>query len=107
MKRNAALIGLLISSAALLAQDAIPSGTILPVQLSSSLRSDKAKPGQSIGARLMQDVPLPAGARIHAGAKVVGHVAAVKRANNGTGAEISVRFDTLTSGAQHIPSSPV
>jgi hypothetical protein len=103
MNRYAALIGLLMSSAGLFAQNAIPPGTILPVQLNSSLRSDKVKPGQSISARLMQDVPLPAGAKLHAGATVIGHVIAVKSASNGTGGEISVRFDSLKSGALHIP----
>ena len=103
MNGYAALIGLLMSSVGLFAQNAIPPGTILPVQLNSSLRSDKVKPGQSISARLMQDVPLPAGAKIHAGATVIGHVIAVKSASNGTGAEISVCFDSLKSGALHIP----
>jgi hypothetical protein len=103
MKKDAALMLLLISSAGLPAQNTILAGTILPVELNSSLRSDKAKPGQRIRARLMQDVPLPAGVKIHAGAAVIGHVIAVKPANRGAEAEISVRFDTLTSGAQHIP----
>ncbi len=56
-----------------------------------------------ISARLMQDVPLPAGGSIHAGATVIGHVVAVKPAGNGTGAEISLRFDTLATGAKRIP----
>ncbi len=103
MKKSVASIGLLILSAGLSAQDAIPTGTILPVQLNSSLRSDKARPGEFISARVMQDVPLPAASRIRAGARVSGHVVAVRRASNAGGAEISLRFDTLAMGTQRIP----
>lgn len=101
--KNAAVICLLGLSLGLFAQDAIPAGTILPVQLNSSLRSDKARPGQLIRARVMQDVPLAGHARIHAGATVIGQVVAVRPATNGGSAEISLRFDTLATRTQHIP----
>jgi hypothetical protein len=101
--KNAAVIWLLGLSAGLFAQVAIPVGTILPVQLNSSLRSDKARPGQLIRARVMQDIPLPGHTRIHAGATVMGQVVAVRPASNGSSAEISIRFDTLATGTQHIP----
>jgi hypothetical protein len=45
-----------------------------------------------ITARVEQDVPLPNGSTIHAGAKVIGHVLDVKRRN---GASVSIRFDTV------------
>jgi hypothetical protein len=51
----------------------------------------------------MQDVPLPGGSRIRAGAKVVGQVVAVKPASNGAGGEISLRFDMLLAGSQRMP----
>ena len=101
--KSLAVVGFLILSSALPAQDAIPAGTILPVQLNASLKSNRARPGQIITARIMQDLPLPAGARIHAGARVSGHVLAVIPATNGKGAKISFRFDTLTVGKRHIP----
>lgn len=101
--KNAAVIWLLGLSAGLFAQVAIPVGTILPVQLNSSLRSDKARPGQLIKARVMQDIPLAGHTRIHAGATVIGLVVAVRPASNGSSAEISIRFDTLATGTQHIP----
>ena len=53
------------------AQISIPLGTVLPAQLNSSLNSRKTKPGERITARIMQDVPLPAGRKIRAGAEVV------------------------------------
>jgi len=70
----------------------IPVGTILPVSLDSTLSSEKSKPGQIITARVMQDVPLPSGGTIRAGAKVVGHVTATSK---GSPASLSFRFDTL------------
>jgi hypothetical protein len=90
-------------STQLFAQDQIPGGTILPVQLNSSLRSDKARVGEQVSARVMQDVPLLAGRKIHSGAKVIGHVVSARPADNGAGGEISLRLDTLEIGKRHIP----
>lgn len=101
--KNVALIIVLLFSAGLFGQDEIPAGTILPVQLSSALRSDKARAGDSVHGRIMQDVPLPNRTSIHAGARILGHVVAAKPADNGTGGQISVRFDTLVTGKQRIP----
>ncbi len=100
MRTDAVWIVWMLLSAGLFAQEAIPVGTVLPVQLNSSLKTKKAKPGQLISARLMQEVPLPAGGRIRAGAKVIGHVVAVKPSHHGSGAEISFRFDTLAIGTK-------
>lgn len=85
------------------AQEAIAAGTILPVQLNSSLHFDKAHVGQTITARIMQDVPLPAGSRIRAGARVIGHVIAFTPATKTSKAEISLRFDTVAIGKQRLP----
>lgn len=51
---------ILLYSTGLFAQEAIPPGTVLPVQLESTLDSLKNKLGQIITARFMQDVPLSA-----------------------------------------------
>jgi len=96
------LISLLVFSAAAWAQNAIPAGTVLPAELSASLDSGKSKPGQVIAARIMQDVPLPAG-RIPAGARIVGHIVNVAPAKNGSGMEISLQFDALRSFHRSIP----
>lgn len=82
------------------AQESIPAGTILPVQLNSTINSKKMHAGQAISARLMQSVPLPEGSRIHSGSKVLGRIIAVARGN--PGAEVAFRFDTLASRRQHI-----
>lgn len=91
---------LLLGAMQLLAQSAMPAGTILPVRLDSSLNSKTLKPGQIVKARIAQDVPLPNGSKIRAGTKVLGHVVAVKRGNN---SEISFRFDNLVTSTERIP----
>lgn len=89
-------------SAQLFAQSTIPAGTILPVQLNSTVHSDKARAGDRISARVMQDVPLPGGSKIRAGSKVVGQVVSATPARTGNGAEIALRFDTLVSEKQSL-----
>lgn len=96
--RRILIITLIALSTELLAQNAIPAGTILPVQLSSSLRSEKARAGQRIAGRVMQDVPLPGGSKIRAGSKVVGQILSVKKAVIDQPGEVTLRFDTLKSG---------
>jgi hypothetical protein len=94
MKQVLILILVAISTQ-LLAQNRIPEGTILPIRLNSSLRSDKAREGQPIEGRIMQDVPLPEGGKIHSGAKVLGHIVSVQARATGQPAEITLRFETL------------
>ncbi len=95
------IIALLAITPALLAQESVSRGTILPVKLTTAVRSDKARPGQIVSARVMQDVPLAGGARIKAGAKVLGHVVAVT--NDANRAKISLRFDMIAIGNRKIP----
>ncbi len=101
--KNTLLAGLLALTTGLFAENVIPAGTILPLQLNTSLNSKKSKPGQVVTARLMQDVPLPSGAKIHAGAKVVGHIIDVVDGRNGTGAKLSLQLDTLEFSKRRIP----
>ena len=96
-------VALIVLSTQLTAQDNIPVGTILPVQLNSSLRSDKARVGQQVSARVMQDVPLPAGEKIRAGAKVIGHIVSARPAVNGMMADLSLRFDALEMRKRSVP----
>ena len=83
--------------------NSIPSGTILPVSLNSTLSSAKAKPGQTVTAQVAQDVPLADGRMIHAGAIVIGHITSVTPASNGSPASLSLRFETLRAWHQQIP----
>lgn len=90
-----ALIAFFAIPSGLRAANSIPPGTILPVSLNSTLSSAKSRPGQIITARIMQDVPLPDGSAIRAGAKVIGHITSVTPASNRARGSISIRFDTL------------
>jgi hypothetical protein len=79
---------------------AIPPGTILPVHLNSAISSSKSKAGQIITGRIMQDVPLPAGLKIRAGSKIIGHVVEMTPASAVSRARISLQFDQLVSSNQ-------
>jgi hypothetical protein len=83
------------------AQSSIPAGTILPVQLNSSLNSRKIRAGQGISARVMENVPLAGGSKIRAGAKLKGQVLEVK--NNAHDARVSIRFDEVVVGKHSLP----
>ena len=99
--RNIFLLVLFLCSVAVLGQN-IPAGTILPLRLNSSLNSKKSKSGQAITATIMQDVPLAPRSTIHAGAKVLGHVLDVSPSTAGSGAQISLRFDTIVISKQRV-----
>lgn len=85
------------------AQTAIPSGTVLPVRLNSSVSSARNKPEQVVKARIMQDVPLGPGSKIRAGTEVIGRVVDVIPASRGKGAKVVLRFDTLRLAQRTIP----
>jgi hypothetical protein len=93
-------ISVMMLSAHLFAQSVVPAGTIIPIGLNSSLNSRKARPGQVISGRVMQDVPLSPGWKIRAGAKLIGHVIDVKPAADARGGQLSLRFDTLVESKQ-------
>ena len=82
----------------------IPAGTIIPVSLNSTLRSDKSGSGATITATVMQDVPLGAGETLRRGSKVTGHV--IEAAIPGKGpaeSKISFQFDQVQLGNLTIP----
>jgi hypothetical protein len=67
-------------------------GTILPVQLSSTISLDRAVPGQPISARIAQDVPLANGVVLRRGTKVLGHIVSV---TPGSPSQIAFSFDRI------------
>jgi hypothetical protein len=101
--KNFLVFAMLMIASVLLGQSAIPAGTILPLQLNSTLKSDKAHPGEIIHARLMQDVPLPDGSTIRSGAKVLAQVVSVQRRSDRNPARVVLRFDALEAGNRKIP----
>ena len=95
MKKPIAFLCCLLALAATAwAQETIPAGTVLPAELSTALDSGTSKPGQAISARIMQDVPLPAG-KIPAGARITGHITRVAPANSMRGIEVTLQFDAV------------
>lgn len=101
--KNWLIVAMLMIASALFGQSAIPAGTILPLQLNSSVKSDKAHPGEMIRARLMQDVPLADGSTIHSGATVLAQVVSAQKRSNGNPARVVLRFDRLEVGNRKMP----
>jgi hypothetical protein len=80
----------------------IPSGTIIPVRLNSTLSSQKSRARESLSARVMQNVPLPNQRKIREGAKVIGHVIEATPKMRGSAAKISFVFDRVVLGKQSL-----
>ena len=95
MRLNAGLTILVFAlSMAVEAQNSIPAGTILPVTLSSPIKTSKVTPGQPIYARVMQDIPLDSGERIRAGSKLQGEVVSVAKPG-ASGSEVTLQFNRV------------
>jgi hypothetical protein len=77
-----------------MAQNLIPAGTVLPLQLDTGLNARKVHAGQAVRARIMQNVP---GTPVRRGAHVVGHV--VSAAPD----RIEIHFDAISAHGRRIP----
>ena len=73
----------------------IAPGTILPVSIKHAFSSNDSSKNQPIEARIMQDVPLPGGDKIHAGATLSGVIVSTTPSSGDSGSKISFRFDKL------------
>src|SRR5262245_16516130 len=78
-----------------------PPGTLMHVRLNDSLPSSSSQPGQSVTARVMQQVPLPNGEHIRAGATLIGHVVSVQPASESGNGQITIQFDQPHVSDQH------
>ena len=94
MSKNLLSLVVIVIATVAWGQVPFPTGSILAVRLNSSLNTKQLKVGQTIRATLMQDVP---NSKVHRGAKVIGHVLAVRSATNDHSAELSFRFDLMRS----------
>lgn len=97
------VFALLFATTVLHAQQ-IPAGTVIPVSMSSTLDAKKDKPGQKIEGRLMQELALPAGAKIKRGAHVGGHIVDLARLPDG-GSRLTLAIDQLQAEGKSIPLS--
>ena len=93
------LVAALLVSSVAAAQNAIPSGTIVPVALETGLNADRLHAGQPIRAEVMQNVP---GTPIRRHARVLGHVIAVSSSTNGP-ARLELQFDSIETHGKRVP----
>ena len=92
--------GLLLSALAL--GQELPLGTVVPVRLSPGLNAKKDAPGKKIEGEVMQEVPLPSGAKIGKKSRVTGHVVSVTKPGS-SGASIAIKFDAIQVSGRTIP----
>jgi hypothetical protein len=87
------------------AQSAEPirAGTIIPVSLNSTLRSDHSRSGDTIEATVMQDVVMGSGETLRKGSKVIGYVIeTIAPGNRSDESRISFQFDQVLLGNRNI-----
>jgi hypothetical protein len=86
------------------AAESIPAGTILPVTLNSTLRSDKGESGATITATVVQDVLLDDGKTLRRGSKVTGHVVETVSPRKGSDeSKFSFQFDGVRFENRTVP----
>lgn len=87
------------------AAEVIPAGTILPVRLDSTLRSNKSQPGAKVTATVMQDVHLGNGTKIRKGSLVTGHVLQASNLGKDKSDQslLSFQFDEIRFDNRTIP----
>lgn len=73
----------------------IPAGYILPLHLEGTLSVKHVRAGDSIEARVMQEVPLPHRGKIPLRSLVKGSILHVARDEDEIGVQVTLRFDTL------------
>jgi len=103
MKTLLTLFSVFVLSAVMLAQSHIAPGTVIPVQLKSTISEKNCKAGQTVIARVAQDVPLDNGTRIKAGTRVMGEILSVTPAENSQPAMLALRFNKIDVYGQSTP----
>ena len=83
--------------------EVIPIGTILPVTLLQNLSVEHAQAGQEIEARVKQDVPLSKHEKIRLNSRVIGKIVSVVKATDGSGVDVSLRFEKIEHRKELIP----
>ncbi len=97
------LAAAVLMSAVVVTAQEIPAGTVIPVMMTSTIDSVKAKPGQVFSAKVMDDVPLPSGETIPVGAKVYGHVVQATSAEGGSAWSLKLSFDRVVLKGHDVP----
>ena len=73
------MVAVLAMACSLFAEEEIPNGTAVPIQLSTGLNARKDRAGKQLSGRVMQDVALPTGEKIKSGSRVLGHILQITR----------------------------
>lgn len=80
----------------------IPAGTVLPIVLNHTLDAGRARPGEMVTGKIMQDIVLP-GATIPEGTRVLGHVVSSNSATATSQSHLVLEFDQIVLRGRHIP----
>jgi hypothetical protein len=82
----------------------LSTGTLLQAELAKSIDAKKAKPGDEVTARLMQDVRTGGNATLHKGSRLVGHVTeAQAKSKENAESRLGVVFDkAVLKGGQEV-----
>ncbi|HTU49559.1 MAG TPA: hypothetical protein VMF56_03140 [Acidobacteriaceae bacterium] len=99
MKCTWILTAVLLLPVGMTAQSALPSGTMLPVNLDTGLNAAKSHPGQQIRATVMQNIP---GTPIRRRAKVLGHVVQASASKDGP-SRLEISFDAVQVHGAMLP----
>jgi hypothetical protein len=93
------LAAAMLLPAGLMAQNALPDGTILPISLNKGLSAIHVHAGQEIHATVMQDIP---GTQVRRGDEVLGRVSQVHASKNGP-VKLELCFGAVVVRGQRIP----
>jgi hypothetical protein len=99
MKSKFIALAVALFPACVVAQTALPAGTIVPVQLERGLNAAKLRSGQEIKARVTQDIP---GTSVRKGAQVLGKVETATVPARGQ-AQLVFRFEAIEQHGHSIP----
>jgi hypothetical protein len=102
MKSAMSVVVLVLLSVPWCAAQELPVGTILPVALSSHIRTEKASPGDRISGKLAQYVSVD-GMRLPRGTELGGRIVDVQPRSAGSAARVALTFDSIRINGHDVP----
>jgi len=96
------VVVLVLLSAVLSAAQELPTGTMLPVSLSTPIRMEKTKVGERITGKLAQYVVVDS-LTLPRGTQVTGRIVEAQSGAAGSPARVSVAFDTIRVNGHDVP----
>lgn len=102
MKRALSSVVFILLTAVLSGAQELPTGTILPVALRTTLRTGKMKAGDTVSARLAQYVDVN-GMRLPRGTQISGHIVEVWPASTEAGETVTLTFDRIKVQGHDVP----